>query len=192
VTVGLQFSDSVSIGNVLTIAAMLGGGLAAFFDLKGRSRTNILLIEQLRQRLDNCKLEQIQERVDTMWAFQLRRGLREVAQKGLGKINSPITLTREAESLMQPLVPELKQFYKIIHGEELGLVDLAIKLEQQFGHRLSEEVCTKASISDAACLVLAIAMLRPIGPGMIKTATEQCGDEHQWKDILAKSKPTVG
>jgi hypothetical protein len=109
-----------------------------------------------------------------MWLFQLRRGIVELENKGLGQVNSPLKLTKDADDLIQPLVPELRQFYLAINGDQLGLVELAVELERQFGPRLVDEVCKKVNISDAACLVLAIGQLRPVGPAALREAKELC------------------
>ena len=84
-TLALQFSDEVSVGNILTIIFFLIGGLAAFYDLRERAKTNRQMIETLTKRLDLAEIEKVADRVTTMWMFQLRRGMGELENKGLGE-----------------------------------------------------------------------------------------------------------
>ncbi len=181
----ITFSNDVSIGNLITLGVVVIGGIRAWTSLHTRSALNVSKIDNITKRLDEADLERLKVCVETMWLFQLRRGLAEVENKNLGTSNSPVILTKKANDLMQPLLPELKQFYEMIHGEEMGLVELAIELERQFGSRLVSEVCKKVGVSDAACLVLAIGQLRPIGPDTLREALEQCEDAN---DLKQKSK----
>jgi len=181
----VTFSNEVSIGNLITLGVVVIGGVRAWTSLHTRAALNVSKIDSITKRLDEADLERLKVCVETMWLFQLRRGLAEVETKKLGTSNSPVILTKKANDLMQPLLPELKQFYNMIHGEELGLVELAIELERQFGNRLVSEVCKKVGVSDAACLVLAIGQLRPIGPDTLREALEQCEDAN---DLKQKSK----
>ena len=181
----LEFNNSISIGNLITIGLIVLGGVRAWFAIRERATRNSDKLEELTKRIDGADLERLKVCVETMWLFQLRRGLAEVETKKLGTSNSPVILTKKANDLMQPLLPELKQFYNVIHGEELGIVELAIELERQFGNRLVSEVCKKVGITDAACLVLAIGQLRPIGPDTLREALEQCEDAN---DLKQKSK----
>ena len=80
----LEFSDQISVGNILTIVFFLFGGLAAFYDLREKARTNQVNIKALMKRLDDCEIEKLSDRVTTMWMFQLRRGMGELEVKGLG------------------------------------------------------------------------------------------------------------
>jgi hypothetical protein len=192
----LEFSDEVSIGNVVTLVTLLAAVVAAFYSLRETTKTTRILVDILTRRLDGCNIEQIRERVDTMWIFQLRRGLTETETKGLGKTNSPMKLTQEAYDVMKPLQAELKAFYDSVGGEKVGIVDLAVMFEQQFGERLSREVCKKVGISDASCLVLAIGMVRPIGFKILREASELCREEsihmHSIADLIVHKGPKAG
>lgn len=90
-----------------------------------------------------------------------------------------LRLTEEANAVIRPLVPELKEFYRKINGEDLGLIQLAIEIEKQFGSRLYEEVCRTIKISDGACLVLAIGQLRPLTEKAMDDAAEVCHFHNQ-------------
>ena len=85
-----------------------------------------------------------------------------------------LRLTQKANQTIAPLVPELKTFYQVINGEQLGIVQLAIELEKQFGTRLQQEVCKTINISEGACLILAIGQLRPLTETAMDEAAEVC------------------
>lgn len=131
------------------------------------------------------KIAKIEVKVDTMWSFQLRRGIIETEQMGLGKSRSPLKLNEVAYQLMEPLTPALKSFYEEIGGETLGLVDLAVAIEQKFGQTLVEKVCRVANVSQGSCLVLAIGMLRPIGLAIVREASRIGRDESEGMDSMS-------
>lgn len=176
----LSYTDNVSFGNILTMIVMAVATIGAYFDLKSRSVMNKTSIHSLKERFDDFEPEKVSERVNTMWAFQLRRGFSEVEINNLGKINSPVILSTRAENLIEPLVPDLRAFYQEIDGPNLNLVDLASAIEQKFGERLAREVCIPAEIHDAACLIIAMSKLRPVSP---KHLTAECSK------VITKQKP---
>lgn len=168
----VTFDGSISLGNIVTIGLLIFAAIGAYYKIGERSRANSLYAKQLKDRVDQCNIEQIKERVDTMWIFQMRRGLTELQVRELGYVKSPIRLTDKANDAIKVLVPRLKKFYKTIGGEKMGIIELAVKIEQEFGVEMSKTVCKHIGINDGACLVLAIAQLRPIGPEDIDTALE--------------------
>lgn len=190
------FNSEISIGNVLSIATILTVTLGAYFSLRESSRTNKNMLHDLRDRLDRVKLEEIKERVHIMWLFQLRRGLAETEMKGLGQSDSPLTLTEEAMNTIKPMVPELKAFYEKIGGDKVGLIELAIELETEFGTRIVKTICNKIQVSDAACLVIAIAQLRPIGLAIIDEEEQRVRlevlDHKRLRDLSPKREVKAG
>jgi hypothetical protein len=184
----VEFNDTVSLGNLLTIGIMVAGGIKAYTTISTKAVLSVEKIENLTKRINDADLERLKVCVETLWLFQLRRGMAEVEQKQLGKTNSPVRLTDAANKLMAPLLPELKEFYKVVQGEKMGVVELAIALEQQFGQRITTEVCKRVGITDGACLVLAIGQLRPIGPEHLRDALDSCNDavdlKQKAKDLL--------
>ncbi len=163
---------TISFGNILTVGTFVFFGIGAYYKMGERSRANSLFSKQLKERVDHCNIEQIKERVDTMWIFQMRRGLAELEKKALGYVSSPIHLTKAAIEAIAPMVPRLKEFYVSIGGPKMGIIELAVKIEQVFGGEMSSTVCKQIGINDGACLVLAIAQLRPIGPEDIDKSIE--------------------
>lgn len=181
----LVFNEQITLGNIIEIVSLIGMMLFGYAALRERSRTNAHLIKELNDRMDRCDIEQIKERTNTMWILQLRRGLVEAEVRGLGSSQSPFKLTEAAKGFLQPLMPQLKSFYKEIDGDSLGLIELADALELTYGDAITKEVCKRVieetgdKVTNAACLVLAIAQLRPISLELINEAAEQNIEDHK-------------
>ncbi len=111
------------------------------------------------------KIARMEVKVDTLWLFQLRRGMIEAEQKGLATYNSPVCLTGKAEEVLEPLLPPVKEFYKKIKGHTLGIVDLSMLIEEAFWPDIVEKVCKPVGVSEGACLVLVIAKIRGLEVG---------------------------
>lgn len=158
----IEFTTNVSLGNLLTICLIIAGGARAWYALGSTSNKHTMQLEELTRRINLADLEKLKVCVDTMWLFQLRRGVSEVENKQLGTSNSPLKLTEQANALMAPILPDLKHFYEAIDGEKLDLLELAVEIERHFGAKLLSAVCKRIGVSSGACLILAIAQLRPI------------------------------
>ena len=97
----------------------------------------------------------IQVKVDTMWEFTMRRAKAEIIAKGLGDVNSPIKLTKEAKAMISHnLATSLVQLYH--EAKPNNDVDFAILIEQKFGDILLKDVCIPHGVQMGACLILAI------------------------------------
>jgi hypothetical protein len=181
----VSYNSEITLGNLLTSAVLFATVLGAFFSLRERARSNLNAIQSLKERLDRVDVEQMKERTNTMWILQLRRGLVEAETRGLAMQESPLTLTDEAMRFLGPLIPKLRQFYRQMGGDQLSLIELADALEIHMGHEITEVVCRKVMgtgghpVSDAACLVLAIAVLRPISTDTINEQAESTLAESQ-------------
>jgi hypothetical protein len=71
------------------------------------------------------KLPELVVKVDTMWIFQMRRGVSEVVDKGIGERNSPLKFNEEARAKLDPIKDELIKYYsehKIMDDYEMLLL----------------------------------------------------------------------
>ena len=98
-------------------------------------------------------------KVDTMWAFQMRRAMSEAVDDGVGSLNSPLVFSDDARERLNPIKQDLIAFYaklppKLTDGEIL------LKIEHEFGDRLLIMVCVPCGLSHGACLLLAMAIAR--------------------------------
>jgi hypothetical protein len=98
-------------------------------------------------------------KVDTMWQFQMRRAMAEVVSTGMGTSNSPITFTPEALAHLEPLRPQLEDFWATLapntsDGEAL------LAIERHFGDELVRGVCIPCKMSHGACLLMALTIAK--------------------------------
>lgn len=106
------------------------------------------------------RLASLEVKVDTMWTFQLRRGISESLQQGVFTKNSPLQITDHARVWMSSLVIDLQNTYRDKRWTKLRDPDLAEIIEREFGERLLHEVCIPRSLSMGACLIMAMKIAR--------------------------------
>lgn len=172
---------AIGLANLLTLLTFLAVTLSAYFKLRERSLTNRKDIDDVLERLEVFDLGRTKFCVETLWVFQLRRGMLEAVTNDLGTEKSPFRLTASASQLLEPILPELKAFYKEIGGDKIGIVELSVALESKFGEKIVEEVCKKVNVTKAACMVVAISMLRPISQKSLTSALRDA--EHNYKTL---------
>lgn len=105
------------------------------------------------------RLAKLEVKVDTMWHFNLRRGLAEGMEQGVVYRNSPLKVTETARNWMASLTVDLHDFYRET-GRYMKDTDLAEAIERRFGERLLHEVCLPRHIYMGACLILAMEIAR--------------------------------
>ena len=104
-------------------------------------------------------MAQLSTKVDTMWDFQIRRSMSEVVEKGIGKMNSPLTFTGAAMDSLNPLKEALIRWWKT-EGNKLSDGSALLEIEKRFGDMLLTQVCVPLLLSHGACLILALAVAR--------------------------------
>jgi hypothetical protein len=106
-----------------------------------------------------ARIAGIDVKVDTMWAFQMRRALSEAVSSGLASVNSPIVFTPEAIASLDPIRDELLAFWKTVPE---GTSDAAalLLIEARFGEDLLRLVCIPCGLSHGACLLLAMTIAK--------------------------------
>ena len=93
-------------------------------------------------------------KVETMWAFQMRRAVSEAVQGGLATLNSPLTFTSKSLDALAPIRDRLIAFGKEHNGE--GQLAMTFELEACFGDELLKEFCLPLKTSHGACLLAAL------------------------------------
>ena len=91
-------------------------------------------------------------KVDTMWEFQMRRGMSEARMNDVLRRNSPLKLTDRTREALTPLRDGLHAFYQSITGEILNEMEEFIAVERRFGEVLAEDVCPIINASNGACV----------------------------------------
>ena len=105
----------------------------------------------------SMRVAALELKVDTMWGFQMRRSMSEVATTGIGKMNSPLQFSDEAVERLEPIRDELVSWYKTRPPHERrGDASLLIGIEQEFGDRLLNMICIPCGLSYGACLLVAL------------------------------------
>lgn len=102
----------------------------------------------------------LEARVESLWTFLLRRGVAEAVTRGVGSMNSPLTISDEAKAWFAPFAHELHEFYRGGGGGSLPDDRLAEEIERRWGERMLREVCLPHGMSQGACLLIAMAVAR--------------------------------
>jgi len=101
----------------------------------------------------------LETKVNTMWAFQMRRAVSEVVTSGLGTINSPLLFNDLAKKSLEPIKGRLVEFYDTLPKPTSDVMAL-LKIEEIFGSQLLELVCIPCGLTHGACLLLALTVAK--------------------------------
>ena len=105
------------------------------------------------------RLSKLELKVETLWDFQLRRGLFEGLDKDLLVKNSPIRITEKAKEVFRPLTPLLKDFCSKIKAT-VSDSDLTLLIEKEFGPVIVKSICVPLGLNHSSCLIIAAAIGR--------------------------------
>ena len=96
----------------------------------------------------------LEVKVDTMWAFQMRRAVSEAVSSDLADLNSPLAFHPDTLRVLDPLRDRLQTFVR--EHRSLKTLDLLFALEQQFGADLLVDFCIPLGTYQGACLLAAL------------------------------------
>lgn len=104
-------------------------------------------------------LAQMATKVETLWAFQIRRAMSEVVTSGVGEKNSPLRLYEEARQRLDCIKDRLIEF---CNGPCAKLDDLNtfMEIERAFGDELLDLICVPCKMSHGACVLVALSVGR--------------------------------
>jgi hypothetical protein len=97
---------------------------------------------------------QLKLKVDTMWAFQMRRAETDAVGAGVARLNSPLVFEPQFLSMFHSLRDELVEFGQ--HYEHLKQLDFLVILERHFGDALVHSVCLPSKMPYGVCLLAAM------------------------------------
>ena len=107
------------------------------------------------------KFGALQLKVDTMWAFQIRRAMSEVVQTGLGEMNSPLVFTPEAYASLAPIKPQLIRFFDSLPDSiRSDDAESLLAIERAYGDELLLRTCVPHKLTHGACLLMALAIAK--------------------------------
>jgi hypothetical protein len=110
---------------------------------------------------NSIKFGALELKVDTMWAFQMRRAMSEVVATGIGTMNSPLLFSDMARDALDPIKDDLINYYNH-HLVSKGDADALLEIEREFGETLLTNVCIPCKLSHGACLLLALSVAKKI------------------------------
>jgi hypothetical protein len=122
--------------------------------------------------IDVTRIARIEERVEIMWLFLIRRGMVEALTKGVLEKNSPVKMPPAIYEAHRSFFREIREHYER-YWEHLTDIELAIAVEKNFGEKLVQEICIPHSLDHGACLVAAVFICRPLAEMFRTRTTEQ-------------------
>lgn len=101
------------------------------------------------------RFAKLELKVNTLWDFLMRRSLASGLDNDVLRMNSPVTATAQATTLLEPMSEELGEFYRT-EGFKLDPRELFIAVEHKFGERLLKQICIPYNVHQGACVLAAI------------------------------------
>ena len=111
--------------------------------------------------LDKNKFNSLENKLDTIWDYLIKRAETEFIIKGLGTINSPYLITAEVRSWYEPISKELKTFY-IRTGVNLTSQELFVMIHKEFGDWIKDNICIPHGLESGSCILAAIAVAKEV------------------------------
>ena len=142
--------------SVIAIATAVYSSATRMAKVETMVETNHNRLSACEAGLDGVKitLTELRVKADTLWAFQMRRGVAEAVNSELAKMESPVVFRKEAMDTLAPLKARLVAF--VDENEHLKPLDLALKMEAEFGPELLVDFCIPERASNGACLLAAM------------------------------------
>ena len=165
----MNFEETVTVGNILTILLLVGGFITTWVRRSVSDAQRVMKLDALSEKITTLEnriithdaivlqLSALQVKVDTMWQFQIRRGVSEVVHQGAGTMNSPLEIFEKYRSALDPIKGELVRFWKD-RGHSVNDCDAMLEIERLFGAQLFEKVCIPCGMSHAGCLIVALSV----------------------------------
>lgn len=100
------------------------------------------------------RMAKLEVKVDTMWAFQMRRGAAEAVTNQIADLNSPLAFHTDALEALSPMKERLALFAQEHDG--VSEVEFFWMLERSFGDELVKRFCIPFNVSQGACLLAAM------------------------------------
>ena len=100
------------------------------------------------------RIAKIELKVETMWAFQMRRGAAEAINQGLATMESPLCFYATVLALLDPIKDQLRTL--AAENPFDSNLDLLFKIERAFGVDLLVDFCLPMRASTGACTLAAL------------------------------------
>ena len=108
------------------------------------------------------RLAKIEVKVETLWAFQMRRGAAEAVTNNMATLNSPLNFRADVLATLNPMKERLQLFAREHQG--VTEVEFFMLLERAFGDELVKRFCIPLKVNQGACLLasMQVALQAPI------------------------------
>lgn len=110
----------------------------------------------------NNRFARMEVKVDTMWAFQMRRAEADAIQNGFATRNSPLAISPQVARLFDQFADQLRHLYQR-QGRHLSDFDLMLEIERSLGEDLLREVAMPNKMTNGSCIVLAAQLAKTLG-----------------------------
>ena len=97
------------------------------------------------------RLAKIEVKVETLWAFQMRRGAAEAVTSNMATLNSPLDFNPDVLAALDPMKERLRIFAQEHQG--VTEIDFFMLLERAFGDELVKRFCIPLKVNQGACLL---------------------------------------
>jgi len=120
------------------------------------------------------RFAKLELKVDTMWEFQLRRGIVEGKLADILQQNSPIRLDHKLLAALEPMKEELQAFYTN-GASKMSEIEEAVEIERRFGAQIVKQICLPLAVSHGVCVVAAMVYGRSLVEKTNKKTVFQSG-----------------
>jgi hypothetical protein len=103
----------------------------------------------------------LNEKVNTMWAAQLRRGQLEGERTGVLLPERPHRINQEVWDGFVPIRDQIRLIYRRNPAQTDN--DLALEIEKNYGEWIVENICRRFGIQEMACLLAAVIVAKQPG-----------------------------
>ncbi len=142
--------------SVLTIATVIYNAATRLARIEQTATECSTRLRTAEGLLDTARgdIVRLTVKVDTMWAFQMRRAVSEAVSKGIADMNSPLTFHTDILHHLDPIAPELRDWGD--KHKHLNQGDFLVGLEAYFGADLLTRFSIPLGVSHGACLLAAM------------------------------------
>lgn len=146
----------MTLENILAVAAIALTVLGVVWEASRRFSSQ-------EERLNGLKddVDRLNGQINIINKFILRMAMAEAVEKGGGKVNSPFTISRDANEWFKPIAKELRRLRKSltnVWGREPSDAEMFYAIEKRYGKWLLDNICIPHGYDSGGCIAMAIAV----------------------------------
>ena len=117
----------------------------------------VVRLEKTTSRLERVSYHQgqLDTKVDTLWAFQMRRAQSEMVKIGWGEAHSPVHINATGLAAVAPFLDMFLPFYAglLASDPNISEQDMFVAFEQKFGDYILQKICIPNGLTSGSCLL---------------------------------------